>query len=121
MRDPAMVLELVEATTGKLDAISKALAAAHDGLTAAEEAWDEHFDTVAESLTEDYREQARKADPAEHTIKSVARRQNRAVYQEWRRCRRQVEMLEKLATNRSNELSGYQSELSLAKAEARVA
>lgn len=116
MRDVAQLRELVETATGKLDTLSKMLAKAHDELTFAEEAWDEAFDAVAESLTEEYRDAGRKSDPAEHTIKAAARRSNREAYTRWRRAKREVEKLEKVSTNRCNELSGYQSELGVEKA-----
>lgn len=117
MRDPATVLELVERTTEKLDAISKALAHAHDEEQLAEEAWDTIIDAVGEALIEEYREAGRKTDPAEHTIRSTARRQHRAEYQRLRRAERETEKLESLARNRRAELSAYQSELSTARAE----
>jgi len=117
MRDPAQVLELVEVCTGKLDTLSKMLAAAHDEKTVSEEEWDVVKDAVAESLHEEYREAGRKSDPAEHTVVSAARRGNRVVYQRMRRARSEVAKLEEVARNRRAELNGYQSELSTARAE----
>jgi chromosome segregation ATPase len=117
MREPAAVLDLVERTTTKLDTLSKMLADAHDEKSVSEEEWDVVKDATAESLHDEYRDAGRKSDPAEHTIVSVARRANRVAYQRMRRARREVDKLEEMARNRRAELSGFQSELAIAKAE----
>ena len=97
VRDPAQVLDLVEKCTGKLDTLSKMLADAHDEKTISEEEWDVVKDAVAESLHDEYREAGRKADPADHTIISAARRAHRTVYQRMRRARIEVDKLEEVA------------------------
>ena len=120
MRDPAKCWHLVEKCTGKLDTLSKMLADAHDEKTISEEEWDVVKDAVAESLHDEYREAGRKADPADHTIISAARRAHRTVYQRMRRARIEVDKLEEVARNRRAELNGYQSELAAARAETQA-
>ena len=113
MRDVAQLRELVEVATAKLSTLSRMLSDAHDDLTRSEERWHELYDAVAEVLAEEYREAGRKSDPAEHTIESATRRRHRVEFGAWRKAKREVQMLEKIATNRCAELSGYQSELSV--------
>jgi hypothetical protein len=107
----ASTSEQIETLTGKLGELSRALYAAHDRLEAAEEAWQEKYDGVAETMREEAREDGRKGDPAEHIIVSAARRENRSIYQEWRRAKREVAKLEQISQNRRAELTGYQSVL----------
>lgn len=121
MSNPIAVLESVGAGAAALDDLDKALDVATVELDAAEEAWDELYDAVAESLISEYQEAGRKSDPAEHTITTATRRAHRVAYQRLRRAKRSLDRLEKQLQARRASLSGRQSELAAMRDEARLA
>lgn len=120
MTNPIQVEENLGTVTEQLDTLSKDLATAHDLLNDAEAAWEEVYDTVAESLKEQMVEEGRKGDPAEHVIVTATRREHRTAYQNYRRAKRAVEKLERISQNRRAQLSGYQSQLKTLNAEANA-
>lgn len=117
--DPIEVLNEVNENAVSLDAISKALKAANDRMDAAESGWLVVYDAVAESLKDEMMEEGRKGDPAEHWITTVARRQHRIVFQEWRNAKREVERLDRQRQAKQAATSGRQSVLKALQDEAR--
>lgn len=111
MSNPVTVMQAIDAGSAELDRLSKALDQATDLLSEAEEAWDELYDAVAETLKEEMDEAQRKGDPAEHWITATTRKQHRAEYQTWRRAKKLVDKLEKQVKATTAALSGRQSEL----------
>ena len=114
---PDQVDRAFTALTSELDNLSNQLENAHNALNGAEEAWERLYDDVAEELKQDALAEGKKADPAEHTILSVCRRQHRDEWMTYRRAKRAVDKLEKLSQNRRAELGGWQSAAGLLKAE----
>lgn len=107
--NPAEVVQDISDGAASLDGISKALQAANDRMDAAESGWDTVYDAVAESLKDEMADEGRKGDPAEHWITSVARRQHRLVYQEWRNSKREVARLAQQLKANSDAISGRQT------------
>jgi hypothetical protein len=111
MTDALTVISELQGDLEALDRLGKAIYRAADELSQAEEAWEELWDAVAESLRDDMHEQGRKGDPAEHVILSETRKQHRAAYQRYRRAKRDLERLQLLSQVRRQQCSGRQSEL----------
>lgn len=107
--DPVQVVEAIDTDARSLDEISKALKDANDRQDRAESGWLTVYDGIAESLKDEMAEEGRKGDPAEHWITSVARRQHRVVYQEWRNARREVERLGQQLQAKRASMSGRQT------------
>jgi chromosome segregation ATPase len=103
-----------------LDELSKEFDEATEELDAAEAAWDELYDAVAENLKDEMAAEQRKGDPAEHTITSVTRRQHRAEYQRLRRAKRRMEKADRKLKSKTAALSGRQSELAALRDEMRA-
>jgi hypothetical protein len=118
MIDPSMVVGRIHGDAEDLDGISKALYDANQRMDQTEAAWLLVYDAVAESLKDEMADEGRKGDPAEHWITSVARRQHRVVYQEWRNAKREVERLDRQLQAKRSAISGRQSELKSLQAEA---
>jgi hypothetical protein len=109
--EPVALLDAVDLDAHHLDQLSKIIDSCTAELEAAEEAWDELYDRVAESLKDDMDRAERKGDPAEHWITSTTRRQHRAEYQRLRRAKRNVEACQNILAAKRAALSGRQSEL----------
>lgn len=113
-------LELIHLDAAALDAIATGIRGATERLDEAENAWEEAYDKVAESLAEEHRQAGRKADPAEHTILATTRRQHRLVWTEFRRAKRDLERLERQLQAKRASVNARQSELNALRAEAGV-
>lgn len=120
MTDPAAVLRSVHQDALDLDRLSKRLYEATGKLDEAEEAWELLFDQTAEAMVEEYRDQGRKSDPAEHTIISATRRQHRSQWTRLQRAKRELNRLEKQLQAKRAAMNGRQSELSALRDEARA-
>jgi hypothetical protein len=118
--DPVTVMLAIDADALRLDELEKALGEAADLLDQAEEAWDEVYDAVAESLKTEMANEGRKGDPAEHWITATTRRQHRATYVNWRRARRAMDRIEKQVKAKTAAMSGRQSELGALRDEIRA-
>lgn len=118
MIDPSMVLERIHADAEDLDTLSKRLYAANERMDLAEHGWLVVYDGIAEALKTEMVDEGRKGDPAEHWVTTIARRQHRLVYQEWRNSRREVERLDRQLQAKKAAMSGRQSELRALQAEA---
>lgn len=105
-----MTAEAVESIAERLKRESNELQQAFIDQAAAEDVWEQLYDLVAESLAEEAAGKGR-AHPAEHAVKTTARRQHRAEWQLYRRAKRKVAELEIVCQNTRSELSGYQSAL----------
>jgi hypothetical protein len=115
--DPVAVLGRIHADAEVLDTISKRLYEANERLDAAESGWLVVYDAIAESLKDEMVSEGRKGDPSEHWITSVARRQHRVVYQEWRNADRAAKRLAQQLKAKTAAMSGRQSELKVLQAE----
>lgn len=120
MADAITVLNALHDDLERLDNLGKAMYVATDELCAAEEAWDELYDAVAEDLKDEMQKESRKGDPAEHFVTSVCRRQHRAEYQRLRRAKRDLERLERISQVRRQMASGRQSELAALRDEVKA-
>ena len=116
--DPATVEEELETTASALDTLGKELDAAVEEYNRADEAWLVLYDKVSEDLREQYREDGRKSDPAEHVITSETRRQHRAEYTEWKRAKRDLERIKqrmqslgKVVSARQTQANGLREEM----------
>lgn len=116
--DPATVEAELEANASALDQLGKDLDAAVDAYNAADEAWLRLYDKVAEDLRDQYRDDGRKSDPAEHVITSVTRRQHRAEYTDWKRAKRDLERIKqrmqslgKVVSARQTQANGLREEM----------
>jgi hypothetical protein len=120
MTDPQQVIVEIGNDAERLDTLEKLIGEATDLFTATEERWEEVLDAVGESLKREYEDAGRKTDPAEHTIKAEARRQDRVAYVNYQRAAHAVKKLEKQIKAKQAALSGRQSQLSALRDEARV-
>jgi hypothetical protein len=120
MSDSITVSEALERATGKLDLTTKELYLAQKAVETAEEAWEVVFDSVAESLEDEYREKGRKAAPSENAITMATRRSNRELYVAMKRAKRRVERAQEASKNRRQQASSYQTMMNNLGAEAMV-
>lgn len=104
-------MSVIDDLTAELASLAKAIADAYEELNEAEAAWDELADDVAQTLREEAENRGSKAAPAEHTIVSATRRENRKAYQRLRRAKREIAKLEVISQNRRAELSGQQTRI----------
>jgi len=107
--DPFLNLEEMAASSASLDQISKDLDDAVERLDAAEAAWEVVYDQTAEALKTQMELDERKGDPAEHWIIATTRREHRAIYEEWRRAKRQRDKLDAKLKAAAESLRGRQS------------
>lgn len=119
MSDPAIVLASIHKDAEDLDAIAKAVYVATNELDEAEQLWDEILDNTTADLEEEFAQAGRKSVP-EHTALSAARRQNRAVYQEFRKAKHKLERLQMQLKAKTAALNGRQSELRALADESRL-
>lgn len=113
MSDPVSVMLAIDDDAARLDELEKAIGDAADLMERAEEAWLEIYDRTAEDLKDEMAETGRKGDPAEHWVTSVARRQHRVEYTNWRRARRAYEKFDKQIGAKKAAMNGRQSELAV--------
>lgn len=113
MSDPVDVMLAIDRDAERLDELEKLIGESADLLERAEEAWLEIYDRVAEDLKDEMQEQARKGDPAEHWVTSVARRQHRVEYSNLRRAKRAYEKFDKQIGAKKAAMNGRQSELAV--------
>jgi hypothetical protein len=118
--DPVDVMLDIDAGARRLDEFQNLLGQAQDALDEAEARWDEVYDAVSETLKTEMVEEGRKGDPAEHWVTTQARKEHRVVYQNWRRAKRALEVLERRVRATSAAMNGRQSELGLLRDEARA-
>jgi chromosome segregation ATPase len=117
--DPATLMQQMDVDIAALDTLASGLRDAADRLDLAERAWEKVLDDVTEALEDEFAEAGRKSVP-EHTALSAARRQNRAVYQEWRSAKRDLERMQSQVGAKRATLNGRQSELGALREEARA-
>lgn len=118
--DPVEVMRAIDNDAMRLDELESLLDDAVSALDASEERWDEVRDATAESLKDEMADTGRKGDPAEHWIDSVARRENRTVYVNYRRARRAVDRIREQIRAKQAAMSGRQSELAALRDEVRA-
>lgn len=120
MPESITVVEALERTTIRLDKATEELYYAEQQEEASEEAWDTVYDAVAETLEDEYKAAGRKTSPSKDTITSVARREHRVVYQQWRKAKRRSEKAQVASSNRRQQASAYQTLMNNLGTEARV-
>lgn len=117
MIGPAQIMNEMAEDYTRLDELEKQLDIAIALLDDAEQQWLEVWDKVSEDLKEEMREDGRKGDPAEHTIESVARRQNRIAFTNYRRAKHARERIQLQLKAKHSSLSGRQTHLNALKDE----
>jgi chromosome segregation ATPase len=104
----------------ELATIGNDLDAHKDELDQASEAWEQHYDSVMESLEEQYAEENRQLPGEDIRISRARRGEGWETWARWRRAERKQKRLEKQLTRISKQISARQSQLKQMQLEAAI-